>query len=257
LKKSLAPSLGYATVQDPCYALRQIKDPDELALMRLCMKITDDALCHMRAYIRPGMTEKAVAWELEVTVRSLGADGLAFDTIVAAGKRSSLPHGRPTDYVRAAGELVTLAFGCLVGGYPSDQTRTFILGRPSDKQRRIYQLVLDAQEAAIQAIGPGKSTVGIDRVARDMITQQGYGDYFGHGLGHSLGLSLHEEPRFSNRSKDQSLAPHMVITVEPGIYVPGWGGVRIEDVVVVTERGCENITTSPKSLEAMCLAIDY
>jgi Xaa-Pro aminopeptidase len=255
LKNSLGSSLEYVAAQDPCYVLRQIKDPDELALMRLCMRITDDTLCHMKDYIQAGMTEKAVAMELEATIKNLGAEALAFDTIVAAGKRSSLPHGQPTDYVLAAGDFVTLDFGCLVSGYPSDQTRTFIMGRPSEEQRRVYQLVLDAQEAAIQAIAPGKSTVGIDRIARDMITQGGYGDYFGHGLGHSLGLSVHEDPRFSQRSKDQSLMPHMVITVEPGIYVPGWGGVRIEDVIIVTESGCENITTSPKSLEAMCLTV--
>jgi Xaa-Pro aminopeptidase len=251
LGKGLDGSAGILPGEDPCYKLRQIKDENELALMRASMKIADETLLRMKEYIRPGITEKEAAEELEATFKRLGAEGPSFETIAAAGKRSSMPHGQPTDNVIAEGDLVTLDFGCVVGGYASDQTRTFVMGSPDAKQERIYRLVLQAQEAAIAAAAPGRSTREIDRVARDIITGEGYGDNFGHGLGHSLGLDIHEDPRFSPITEDRILEPNMVLTVEPGIYLPGWGGIRIEDVVVITGGGCENITRSPKTLEFM------
>jgi Xaa-Pro aminopeptidase len=253
LGESLKDSVELLPGEDPCYKLRQIKDEDELALMRASMKITDETLLHMKDYIRAGMTEKELAEELETTFKKLGAEGPSFETIAAAGKRSSMPHGQPTDNVVSKGDLVTLDFGCLVGGYASDQTRTFVMGEPDAKQERIYRLVLEAQEAAIAAVAPGVSTRDVDRVARDIITRGGYGDQFGHGLGHSLGLDIHEDPRFSPITEERILEPNMVLTVEPGIYLPGWGGIRIEDVVAVTAGGCENITRSPKTLEFMTI----
>jgi Xaa-Pro aminopeptidase len=253
LGKELGDSVAIVPGEDPCYRLRQIKDENELALMRASMKIADETLLHMKEYIRIGMTEKEAAGELEATFKRLGAEGPSFETIAAAGKRSSLPHGQPTDNVISEGDFVILDFGCMAGGYASDQTRTFIMGEPDAEQKRIYQLVLKAQEAAIGAVAPGKSTREIDRVARDIIAREGYGDNFGHGLGHSLGLNIHEDPRFSPHTEDRILQPGMVLTVEPGIYLPGWGGVRIEDVVVVTGAGCENMTRSPKSLGFMTI----
>jgi Xaa-Pro aminopeptidase len=253
LGKNLGDSAEIVPGQDPCYELRQIKDENELALMRASMAIADKTVLHMKEYIQTGMTEREVADELEATFKRLGAEGPSFETIAAAGKRSSMPHGQPTDYVISEGDLLTLDFGCVVGGYASDQTRTFVMGSPDEKQAQIYRLVLRAQEAAIAAVAPGGSTREIDRVARDMISREGYGSNCGHGLGHSLGLDIHEDPRFSQQAEDRILKPGMVLTVEPGIYLPEWGGVRIEDVVAVTGAGCENITRSPKDLEFMTI----
>ena len=178
-------------------------------------------------------------------MRDAGAEGTSFDTIAASGIHSSMPHAVPTDKVLEEGDFLTMDFGCLVNGYCSDMTRTIVYGRADEKQKEIYDVVLQAQMTALQAIKPGMTGKEVDAIARDVIKVAGYGDCFGHSLGHSVGLEIHETPCFSPR-EESVIEPGMVITVEPGIYVEGFGGVRIEDVVVITENGCENITHSPK-----------
>jgi Xaa-Pro aminopeptidase len=203
-------------------------------------------------WIKPGMTEQEVALELEVTMRKLGATTLSFETIAASGENSSMPHAVPTGRRLKAGDFLTMDFGCVYEGYCSDMTRTvFIkdcgLKQPTAKQLEIYNTVLTAQLEAMKMIKPGVVCSDVDACARRIISDAGYGDYFGHGLGHSVGLFIHEEPRFSKKC-DTVLEPGMVITVEPGIYLPGEFGVRIEDLVVVTEDGYENLTHSRKEL---------
>jgi Xaa-Pro aminopeptidase len=188
--------------------------------------------------------------EIDFSLRRLGSERNAFETIVASGIRSSLPHGTPSDRVICSGDFVTMDFGAVFGGYCSDITRTLIMERPDTRQKDIYKLVKQAQETAIKNIQPGMIAADIDRIAREIIASEGYGEAFGHGLGHGVGLDIHEEPRFSPRDKT-ILEPGMVITVEPGIYLQGWGGVRIEDMIVVTARGCEVLTNSPKSIQDM------
>ena len=191
------------------------------------------------------VTEKQVAAHIEFYMRDAGAEGTSFDTIAASGIHSSMPHAVPTDKVLEEGDFLTMDFGCLVNGYCSDMTRTIVYGRADEKQKEIYDVVLQAQMAALHAIKPGMTGKEVDAIARDVIKEAGYGDCFGHSLGHSVGLEIHETPCFSPR-EESVIELGMVITVEPGIYVEGFGGVRIEDVVVITENGCENITHSPK-----------
>jgi Xaa-Pro aminopeptidase len=193
------------------------------------------------------MTEKEAAAFLEFYQRELGASGTSFSIIVASGVRSSLPHGQPTDKKLAQGDFVTFDFGAVYGGYCSDMTRTIVMGEANEQQKKIYHIVLEAQQAALSLLRPGLSCREGDRAARDIITGEGYGKFFGHGTGHSLGLAIHEEPRLSPFSEDV-LAPGVVMTVEPGIYIPGWGGVRIEDVAVITETGARILTGAPKEL---------
>lgn len=225
--------------------MRSIKDATELSKLRQAVKIADEAYSHILKFVKPGMKEEEVALELEYNMRKAGASGGSFDFIVASGKRSAMPHGVASSKTLQNGELVTLDFGALYQGYCSDITRTFVLGEADDKQREIYELVLKAQLAGIAAIKPGIKGKEVDAVSRKIIEDAGYGKNFGHGLGHSVGLAIHENPRFSVR-EEQELEPGMVLTVEPGVYLPDWGGVRIEDMIVVTENGCEVLTQAPK-----------
>lgn len=227
--------------------LRQIKDHQEIEAIRRSVRLADQAFDHVLGIIKPGIKEIEVAQELEFFMRRAGASGLAFDSIVASGPQSALPHAQPTERAVQTGEFLKMDFGCVVQGYCSDLTRTVGLGQVSEQHRRIYQIVLEAQLAAIKAIGAGVTGQAVDQVARAIITEAGYGNNFGHGLGHSLGLVVHESPRLAT-SETTVLMPGMVLTVEPGIYLPGWGGVRIEDVVVVTDDGCEILTTANKQL---------
>ncbi len=230
---------------------RMIKSSEEIDLIAKAESIGDEAFNHIINFMEEGMTEKQVALELEYTMKSLGADGLSFDTIVASGPNSSLPHAVPTDRVISKGDFVTMDFGCIYRGYCSDMTRTVFMGDEiNEEQLNVYTTVLNAQKAALKVIKPGVCCKDVDAVARDIIAQAGYGEYFGHGLGHGVGLYIHEEPRFSRKCED-ILEPGMVITVEPGIYLPGKFGVRIEDLVVVTEDGYRNLTESPKVLILM------
>jgi len=227
--------------------LRMIKDTGEIERIRQAVAVADAAWQEVLPTIRPGDAEQDVAWRLEEALHRLGASGTSFPTIVASGSRSALPHGEAGDRQLMAGDLVVVDFGCVLHGYCSDMTRTVVVGEPTRRQQEIYHLVLQAQLAAIAGLRPQLTGREGDALARRVIEEAGYGEYFGHGLGHSLGLAIHENPRLSPR-ENTVLAPGMVLTVEPGVYLPDWGGIRIEDVVVITESGCEVLTASAKDL---------
>ena len=228
-------------------ALRQIKSEEELEYLEKAEAIGDLAFEKILTILKPGMTELEVAAELEYQMKKAGAENFSFSTIVASGLNSSMPHAIPGEKKLEEGDFVTMDFGCTYKGYCSDMTRTVVLGKASEKQKEIYNTVLKAQLAALDAIKAGVTGKSVDKVARDMITEAGYGECFGHGLGHSVGLFIHEEPRLSPAG-ETVLEENMIETVEPGIYVPGFGGVRIEDMVAVTKDGCKNFTHSPKEL---------
>lgn len=232
--------------------LRMQKDEEEIAHIRQAIAVADEALAHIINWIHPGLTEAQVAWELESYMRTHGASAMSFEPIVASGPNSAMPHAQPTDRVLQAGEPITMDFGCVVEGYCSDLTRTVCLGEPADdKYLEVWQTVLQAQQAAEQNIRAGMTGAAVDKLAREIIQQAGYGDYFGHGLGHSVGLAIHENPRFSF-TYQQEIPPGTIITVEPGIYLPGWGGVRLEDMVLVHDNGVEILTKAPKEAVLPC-----
>lgn len=234
-------------LDDQLDSLRIQKEEGELQKIARAEAIGDRAFTHILDFIRPGRTELEIALELEYYMRSQGAEGLSFDTIVASGVHSSMPHARPDGKIIEKGDFVTMDFGCIYEGYCSDMTRTIVVGRADSRQKEIYRLVLRAQETALAMIRAGQEGRTVDRAARDVIANAGYGSHFGHGLGHSVGLYIHEEPRYS--SGCSSIVPaNAVMSVEPGIYIAGWGGVRIEDLIVVKEEGYENLTHSPKNL---------
>lgn len=227
--------------------LRMIKSEAEIENIKRAAKIADDAFAELVPKIRSGVTELDIALELEFLMRKRGASAMSFDPIVASGPRSALPHARPTDRVFSVGDFVVFDFGCVVNGYCSDMTRTIVIGEPEEQHLLIYDLVLKAQLTSLEAVGPGKTGAEIDAIARDIIGEMGYGEYFGHGLGHSLGLEVHESPRLS-KTDQTVLQPGMLVTVEPGVYIPGFGGVRIEDLVLVTEGGHEVLSSTFKEL---------
>lgn len=227
--------------------LRMVKDETEIALIQKAVNISEQAMAKTLPFIRPGVRETDVAIELEFNMRKAGAGGVAFEMIVASGERSALPHGRASEKIIAKGDFVTIDFGAMYGGYCADITRTFVVGKADSKQKEIYATVLAAQLAGLTAVAPGKTGREVDAVARKIIADAGYADYFGHGLGHGLGLFIHEDPRLSPVG-DIVLVPGMTVTVEPGIYLPGWGGVRIEDTVVVTADGARALSTGSKEL---------
>ncbi|EZH67731.1 Xaa-Pro dipeptidase [Bacillaceae bacterium JMAK1] len=229
-------------------SLRQFKDEEEIATMKKAAAIADEAYAHILNYIKPGMREKEVRDELEFKMRQLGADGSSFDMIVASGTRGALPHGVASDKVIEEGELVTLDFGAIYEGYCSDITRTLAVGEPSEQMKKVFDTVLQAQLNGVEQIKPGMTGQEADDICRSYIYEQGYEGKFGHGLGHGLGIEVHEEPRLSPKG-NVVLQPGMVVTVEPGIYLPGIGGVRIEDDIVITETGNERLTTSDKTLK--------
>lgn len=227
--------------------LRLIKDEQEIKILKEAAKIADAAFEHIIQYIKPGITELDVSNELEFFMRKQGAASSSFDIIVASGIRSALPHGVATNKVIKKGELVTLDFGAYYKGYCSDITRTVAVGKPSSELEKIYETVLEAQLRGMNGIKPGLTGKQADALTRDYITEQGYGDYFGHSTGHGLGMEVHEGPGLSMKS-DTILVPGMVVTVEPGIYISGVGGTRIEDDTVITENGNETLTHSTKEL---------
>ncbi|MBU9672761.1 Xaa-Pro peptidase family protein [Planococcus sp. CP5-4] len=230
--------------------LRMVKSQEELEVLKAAAKIADDAFEHICNYIKPGMTELQVSNELEFFMRSQGATSSSFDIIVASGLRSALPHGVASDKKIEQGDLITLDFGALYNGYVSDITRTVAVGEPSDKLKEIYQVVLDSQVLALEKIKPGMTGIEADAIARDYIKSKGYGEAFGHSTGHGIGLEVHEGPGLSFRS-ETVLEPGMAVTVEPGIYLPGIGGVRIEDDILITETGNERLTHSSKELRIL------
>ncbi len=228
-------------------SVRRIKDSTELECIRTAEAIGDAAFSHIIGYIKQGVTEQDIAIELEYYMKRHEAEALSFDTIVASGTHSSLPHANVTSKAIENGDFITMDFGCVYKGYCSDMTRTVAVGGISKEQENIYDIVLEAQEAALAAVGPGKNCKVIDAIARDIIRDAGYGEYFGHGLGDSVGLYIHEEPRLSPGCSEL-LVPGMTMTVEPGIYLPGKFGVRIEDLVAITNSGYDNFTASDKTL---------
>jgi Xaa-Pro aminopeptidase len=225
--------------------LREVKDAEEIAQLREAIWYAEKAFGVLRASLTAEKTEKQVAAELEHQMRLFGARGPSFPSIVAAGARAALPHATPTDRLSGEGDILLVDWGADGGLYKSDLTRVLVTGKISPKVERIYRVVLSAQEQGIAAIRPGAVAQDVDAVARGVIEQAGFGRYFGHGLGHGLGLEVHEAPRLAAHNT-VVLKPGMVVTVEPGIYMPGWGGVRIEDDVLVTRSGCEVLTSVPK-----------
>ncbi|WAA11432.1 M24 family metallopeptidase [Fervidibacillus halotolerans] len=227
--------------------IRLIKSEDEIKILKVAADIADAAFKHILEFIRPGKTELEVSNELEFFMRKIGATSSSFDTIVASGVRSALPHGVATNKTIEKGDLVTLDYGAIYNGYVSDITRTVAIGEPKDELKEIYNIVLEAQLKGVEQIGPGMTGKQADAIPRDYITEKGYGEYFGHSTGHGIGLEVHEGPALSVKS-DTVLAPGMVVTVEPGIYIPNLGGVRIEDDLLITEDGNERLTHSTKEL---------
>jgi Xaa-Pro aminopeptidase len=226
--------------------LRVIKEDEELACIQKAVAISDAAFEDIVKFIRPGKSENEVAARLETVMRSLGSERPAFTTIVASGVRGSLPHGIATEKLIVDGEFVTMDYGAVYKGYHSDITRTVCVGHADASHRALYDTVLQAQLLGVKLVQPGVSGKSMDKAVRDQLSAAGYEKNFGHGLGHSLGLEIHEEPRLSPSSTCESLAPGMLITVEPGVYLPGWGGLRIEDTVLITAAGGVPLTRSSK-----------
>ena len=228
-------------------AFRATKEPWEIELMRKAQAITDQTFSELCKIIQAGMTEKELEAELLYRLYKHGAEGPSFDPIVVSGPNTSLPHGVPGERKLEFGDFITMDFGCIYGGYCSDMTRTVALGFVSEEMDKVYKTVLKAQLAGIAATKAGVAGRDIDGTARKVIADAGYGDYFGHGYGHSLGILIHEAPNANTRN-DQPMSAGAVVSAEPGIYLPGKFGVRIEDVTVITETGCEVLTKSPKNL---------
>jgi len=218
--------------------MRVIKSEDEIDLIRASVKLNETVFQEFFPQISPEMTEIDVASELETAMRKGGASSPSFDTIVAAGDNGALPHAVPTPRVLGSGKSITIDMGLILSGYCSDMTRTFVLGSPDKRYMEIHRLVRKAQKAGVRAVQAGVTARDVDSAARKIISDAGYGNYFGHSLGHGVGLAVHEEPRVSARSR-RKLKTGMIITIEPGIYIPGWGGVRLENMVAVRDSGCE------------------
>jgi Xaa-Pro aminopeptidase len=244
-------TLAFRSTERIVEQARIIKDDREVAALReAASRLTPVALAAFDI-VRPGISERAVAARIEAAIRDAGFERPAFDTIVASGPNGALPHYRAGDRLLERGDLVVLDFGGVLDGYCSDLTRTIAIAPPSAEARRVHQAVRDAQQAAIDAVKPGIATTDVDRAARRVLETHGLGEAFGHGTGHGLGLDVHEEPRVTRPRADVApvpLEPGMVFTIEPGAYLPGWGGVRIEDDVLVTARGCEVLTSVPYAL---------
>ena len=252
IKDSVAP-VSVVAAKNWVEDIRTVKDAAEIARITAAQDITDSVFALLCDFIKPGVTEKEVAVEIEYRIRMLGAQSTSFPPIVAAGPNGSLPHAVPSDRPISAGDLVTIDFGASYGGYCSDMTRTVFVSNaektlaPSQKQKEVYDTVLAAQTASLETFKTGATGIEVDKAARDVIEKAGYGQYFGHGTGHGVGLEIHELPNASPRSPE-SLKAGEVVTCEPGIYLPGELGVRIEDIVVVNAQGASNITKSPKEL---------
>ncbi len=227
--------------------LRSVKSEKEISLIKSAQTLTDETFSHILNFIKEGKTEKEIALEMEFFMRKKGSEEVAFDFIVVSGKNSSLPHGVPTDKAVKKGDFITMDFGAVVGGYRSDMTRTVAIGGISEEQQKVYNTVLTAQNLALEKIAPFKKCCEIDKIARDYIYSCGYEGCFGHGLGHSVGLLIHENPSFNTRDTTP-LEKGMVLTVEPGIYLENKFGVRIEDMVAITDTDYVNLTKSPKNL---------
>lgn len=232
-------------------SLRQVKSAEELRRIRAASALAEGVLADLVETLKVGITERELAARFEYEFKRRGASGASFDTIALFGARSSLPHGAPGEKALAPGDVVLLDFGCRLDGYCSDLTRTYVFGTIHDSwYDTVYNLVLTAQMIAIEAVAPGKMGREVDAAARGLIAEAGYGECFGHGLGHGVGIEIHEAPRL-NKESDTVLEEGMVVTIEPGVYLPGKGGIRIEDLVVVTKDGCELLSSAPKELKVL------
>jgi Xaa-Pro aminopeptidase len=229
-------------------AQRVIKDDDELAAIAQAVAITDETMAHLMTFVRPGMTEIAVVDEIVRFMRAKGSDGLAFDPVVAGGPNAALPHAVPSERPLAAGETIIIDMGARYAGYCADMTRTICLGDAPERVRQVYGAVLRSLDTCEAGLRAGLSGQQADALAREALAAKGFGEQFVHGTGHGLGLEIHEDPRLSSYAAEDMLAANMAVTVEPGVYIPGWGGVRIEDTVVVLEDGIRNLTHSPRAL---------
>lgn len=234
-------------LEDALLKPRRVKTKEEISLLRQAEYIGDMAFDDILGILKPGMTELEVAAEIEYSMKRHGASGLSFDTIAASGVNSSMPHAIPSDKKIEMGDFLTMDFGCLYEGYCSDMTRTVCIGKADEEKKAVYNKVLEAQLAVLDKVKPGLVCKDVDAIARNIIADAGYGSNFGHGLGHSVGLYIHEAPAFNTRD-ESILQAGMVITDEPGIYLPGKFGVRIEDMILITEDGCEVLSKSPKEL---------
>lgn len=243
-------SVQFSSCKELIEELRLIKDQDEIQCIKECAGIAQRAFLQTLELIRPGVAEREMAYELEYRMRKLGATGRAFETIVASGVRSALPHGVSGDRRLQSGDLIVIDWGAVYHGYFCDMTRTLCLGRPSGRQREIYDLVKSAQSAAFELLSPEVSSATVDKGARDVIDSAGLGEYFGHNLGHGVGLEVHEKPHVTSKpGKETTLKSGMVFTIEPGVYLSAFGGVRIEDMAWLTEDGYEILTNQlPKEL---------
>ncbi len=228
-------------------SLRVIKEPEEIEFISRAAEIGDEAMDYFRRIVQPGMSEKQAAWEIEKFMRENGSQAVLFEPIVASGPNSALPHAKPSERTISPGEPVLVDIGAKWNNYSSDLTRTFCLGEPDGTLKKVYETVARAQARALQGVKPGMTGEEADKLARSVIDEAGYGDAFGHGLGHGVGLAVHEGPRLGAKSTDV-LATGMVVTVEPGVYIPGWGGVRIEDLAIIEERGIRSISKTSKDL---------
>lgn len=247
IRSRLRQNQDFIEMQNLIDEPRKIKDEKEIKKIAEAESIGDEAFSHILNEIKPGKTEKEIALELEFFMKRQGAEALSFDTIAASGKRSAMPHGVATDKKIEEGDFLTLDFGCVFEGYCSDMTRTIVIGKASERQKEIYNTVLNAQTSAIDVIHEGIPCSEVDNIARSIINEAGYGDKFGHGLGHSVGIEIHESPSFAPKCSEK-VRNGNVITVEPGIYIDGFGGVRIEDLIAVHDGTVTNLTHSPKEL---------
>ena len=235
------------SLSNAIWALRMIKDDEEIECIKMAQHIAEMSLEELLPFIKVGRTEREVALELNRLMFKNGAEDLSFETIVLAGRNTSMPHGVPSDKKIEEGEFVLMDFGAVYNGYHSDMTRTVCVGKPSEEMEKVYDIVLRAQEAGIEAARAGIMGSALDKVSRDIIEAAGYGECFGHSLGHGVGLDIHEKPNASPNYK-LPLSSGSVVTIEPGIYIAGKFGVRIEDFVILTENGCENMTKCAKNL---------
>jgi Xaa-Pro aminopeptidase len=250
LKKLRKRSLTFRGCRDLVGELRQLKDREEIRAITRAVRRAEESFRELKKYIRPGAREQDLALMLEFLMRGKGAKKAAFDSIIASGGNGAMPHAGVTNRRIKQGDLVTFDFGAEADGYFSDMTRTYCIGRPTARQREIHGLVEAAQSAAIKAARPGMSCKAVDAAARDMIRTAGHGEHFGHGTGHGIGLMVHEAPSLSPLST-HTLDTNMVFTVEPGVYVPGWGGVRIEDMLLMTPRGPNVLTGLPREIDGL------
>lgn len=239
--------LADETLDSILHALRAVKQPQEIAKIKAAQRIAEDAFSYICGFIAPGKTEREIALALDYYMLSHGAEALSFETIAVSGAKTSMPHGVPGENTVQKGDFVTMDFGAVVDGYHSDMTRTVAIGSVTEKQKDVYEAVLRAQKAVMGALRPGISCMEADKIARDILTDAGYGKYFTHSTGHGVGVEIHEYPSLSPRSQTL-LTVGNVVTDEPGVYILGEFGVRIEDMAYITENGCENLTTAPKEL---------